>query len=303
MAPISSWGIPVASEIAADVAAVDAFLADGPKSLAGPPPEFGVGLFHRQGVYEWRANWPIADSLGVVGPASLRFVIRPGLALGPSISLIFNRQAVARLNFVPTQECESNPLWAAMLGLPARVCGPHFHSWEHNRAHVLTVKEWRRGPRARSSYSAVSHTSRKVRKPHRSGQLWMGPSIVPKLAIAPVFTAFTCALINFGVVEPGTRTVAMTRSARGQRSSTTSRVENSVRTRLPKYRVDAAQRLGIAIEYRDIGARAARLLHCIQKRSRYSSSRLSPSRLVYSQRLFVEIRSDWRRRTVEKPAR
>ena len=142
MAPISSWGIPVASEIAADVAAVDAFLADGPKSLAGPPPEFGVGLFHRQGVYEWRANWPIADSLGVVGPASLRFVIRPGLALGPSISLIFNRQAVARLNFVPTQECESNPLWAAMLGLPAQVCGPHFHSWEYNRAHVLTVKEW-----------------------------------------------------------------------------------------------------------------------------------------------------------------
>jgi hypothetical protein len=30
-------------------------------------------------------------------------------------------------------------------------------------------------------------------------------------------------------------------------------------------RVDAAQRLGIAVEYRDIGAHAARLLHCIQK--------------------------------------
>src|SRR6478736_7447723 len=42
----------------------------------------------------------------------------------------------------------------------------------------------------------------------------MGPSIVPKLAIDPVFTAFpVCALINFGVVEPGTRTVAMTRPA------------------------------------------------------------------------------------------
>jgi hypothetical protein len=47
----------------------------------------------------------------------------------------------------------------------------------------------------RPSYSAVSHTSRKV-------------------AIEPVFTAFpVCALINFGVVEPGTRTVAMTRPA------------------------------------------------------------------------------------------
>jgi hypothetical protein len=72
---------------------------------------------------------------------------------------------------------------------------------------------------------------------------------------------------------------------------------------IAQYRVDAAQRLGIAVEYRDIGAHAARLLHCIQKRSRCSSSRLSPSRLVYSQPLFVEIRSDWRRRTVEKPAR
>ena len=121
--------------------------------------------------------------------------------------------------------------------------------------------------------------------------------------IAPVFTAFTvCAVINFGVVEPGTRTLAMTRSARGQRSSTTSRVGEQRAHAIAQYRVEAAQRLGIAVEYRDIGAHAARLLHCIQKRSRYSSSRLSPSRLVYSQRLFVEIRSDWRR-TVEKPAR
>ena len=104
VALIVSRGIPVASNIAADVAAVDAFLADNPKSLAGPPPEFGLGPFHRQGTYEWRANWPIADSLGVVGPASLRFVIRPALSLGPSISVIFNRQGVARLNFVPAQE-------------------------------------------------------------------------------------------------------------------------------------------------------------------------------------------------------
>ena len=66
----------------------------------------------------------------------------PGLSLGPSISVIFNRQGVARLNFVPAQECESNPLWAATLRLPARVRGPHFHSWEHNRFHVLTDEEW-----------------------------------------------------------------------------------------------------------------------------------------------------------------
>jgi hypothetical protein len=132
----------VASDIAAEIAAVDAFFADTPKSLAGPPPEFGVGNFYRGGAYEWRANWPIADSLGIIGPGALRAIVRPGQALGPSISVIFNRQAVARLNFVPARECESNPLWAAAVGLPPRVCGPHFHAWEHNRFHVLETEEW-----------------------------------------------------------------------------------------------------------------------------------------------------------------
>jgi hypothetical protein len=113
-----SWGIAVAIDIAADMAAVDAFLADNPKSLAGPAPEFGVGPVSRHGEYEWRANWPIADSVGVVGSGTLRFVIRPGLSLGPSISVIFNGQAIARLDFVPPHECESNPLWAGYVGLP-----------------------------------------------------------------------------------------------------------------------------------------------------------------------------------------
>jgi hypothetical protein len=51
-----SRGVAVAGNIAADVAAVDSFLADKPKSLAGPPPEFGVGSYYRQGGYEWRAQ-------------------------------------------------------------------------------------------------------------------------------------------------------------------------------------------------------------------------------------------------------
>jgi integrase len=74
----------VASDIAADVAAVDAFLADNPKALAGPPPEFGVGPYHRQGGYEWRANWPIADSAGEVQQFEERHPIgtKARLALG-----------------------------------------------------------------------------------------------------------------------------------------------------------------------------------------------------------------------------
>jgi hypothetical protein len=131
-------GLIVASSIAADVAAADSFWADNPKTLAGPPPEFGVSSFYRDGEYAREAVWPIADSLGIVTAAQLRFVVRPGLQLGPSVSVIFNRQAIARLDFVPPQECESNPIWAEPLGLPAMVCGPHFHGWEYNRPNVLS---------------------------------------------------------------------------------------------------------------------------------------------------------------------
>jgi hypothetical protein len=132
----------LANNIAADVAAVDAFWADSPKQLSGAPPEFGATNFHRDGAYARAAIWPIADSLGIVGPGQLRFVVRPGLRLGPSISVIFRGQAVARLDFVPPEECESNPMWAATLGLQPRVCGPHFHSWEHNRQYVIRDERW-----------------------------------------------------------------------------------------------------------------------------------------------------------------
>jgi hypothetical protein len=42
-------GSGVAGTIDADVAAADAFWADAPKQLSGPPPEFGVSTFNRRG--------------------------------------------------------------------------------------------------------------------------------------------------------------------------------------------------------------------------------------------------------------
>src|SRR5215472_14174750 len=126
----------------AEVAAVDAFLSDQ-KRLYGEPPEFGPTNVHRRGRQpEWDAVWPVADSLGVVTSGQLRFVARPDSYGRVSISVIFNRQSVCRLDFVLADECELNPFWAAEFGLPARVCGPHFHAWEHNRKHVLSVDKW-----------------------------------------------------------------------------------------------------------------------------------------------------------------
>jgi hypothetical protein len=107
----------VVSSITADVVAADAFWADTPKTLSGPPPEFGVSTFNREGQYEREAVWPIADSLGIVTTGQLRFVVRPSLQLGPSISLVFNGWSVARLDFVPPNECEVNPF--ASLGAGA----------------------------------------------------------------------------------------------------------------------------------------------------------------------------------------
>ena len=136
------WGLSVASTIIADVAAVDAFWAEPQKQLSGVPPEFGESTFYREGQYGREAIWPIADNHGIVTTGQLRFVVRPGLNLGPRISVIFNRQAIARLDFVPVDECESNPPWAANLGLPPTICGPHFHSWEHNRDYVRRRERW-----------------------------------------------------------------------------------------------------------------------------------------------------------------
>lgn len=128
--------------IASEVAAVDSFIADASKTLYGAPPEFGPTTRFHRGVYEWDAKWPIADGLGIVTTGHLRIVVRPGLSLGPSVSLVFNRQMVSRLDFAPATECETNPLWARALNMPPRVCGPHFHGWEQNRSHVLKEKEW-----------------------------------------------------------------------------------------------------------------------------------------------------------------
>lgn len=127
-------GVQMASQ--AEVDAVDAFMAES-KQLSGSPPEFGPSSFVKNGRAEMTAVWPIADVVGVVGAGQLRIVSRAGDAEALTISVVYAKQCVARVDFVPVTTCEANPLWAARAGLPPSVCGPHFHAWEHNRRHVL----------------------------------------------------------------------------------------------------------------------------------------------------------------------
>lgn len=121
----------------AEVEAVDEFLRDE-KTLYGNPPEFGPGRFVKNGRSEMTAVWPIADSLGLLSGGEIRIVSRPSDDESLSIAVVFARQCVSRVDFVTGDMCEANPPWAETLGLQPRVCGPHFHSWEHNRNYVLT---------------------------------------------------------------------------------------------------------------------------------------------------------------------
>jgi len=125
----------------AEAAAVDRFLST-PKSLYGGPPEFGATKFVRAGQPEWGAVWPVRDELDVVTSGQLKIVARPGMDKGTTITLIYNKQCITRLDLSPIEECERNPSWAWQFDLPAKVCGFHFHDWETNRAHVLATGKW-----------------------------------------------------------------------------------------------------------------------------------------------------------------
>ena len=118
-----------------DISQVDDFLASE-KALEDAMPIWQSSS--RPG--ELHAIWNISDPLGV--RAHLRFRISETEPTLPSVSLIFRRNAVARLDIEDPTVSHSNPPWAAQLGLPAEVSGSHFHSWEDNRDHILNTGLW-----------------------------------------------------------------------------------------------------------------------------------------------------------------
>jgi hypothetical protein len=116
-----------------DIAEVDAFLQES-KTLQGPPPEWKEGPY----AGELSASWSIADSIGIVR-AELRFRCPRAGRQFPSISVIYRGNLITRLDLVPPDECKPNPIGAAALGLPPKVCGSHWHSWPANRRYTEVV--------------------------------------------------------------------------------------------------------------------------------------------------------------------
>lgn len=107
---------------------VDQFLADY-KTLAGFLPEW-----QQHHGWNWSSRWGILDPLQAQ-QGELVFTINAGLTK-PSITAVFRKQPIYRVDIVPPGECKWNDYGARELGLPARVCGPHTHPWPENRVFI-----------------------------------------------------------------------------------------------------------------------------------------------------------------------
>lgn len=113
-----------------EIAEIEAFLAD-PKKVADGVPVW-IAATRKN---EYQAIWGIFESSGV-SRAELRFRYSSLSKSEPSVSVVFRRRLVARIDIVPPQSWKPNPPGAFALGLPARVEGTHTHSWADNRDFV-----------------------------------------------------------------------------------------------------------------------------------------------------------------------
>lgn len=119
---------------------INRFLESKQKTLEGLGPDWKVTP---RG--DFQAIWSIVEENGLVR-SHLRFRVSRNYVEFPSISLIFGDKNVSRVDLVEASACELNPIEAARLGLPSRVCGPHFHCWGDNRDIVQRTANWQNLP-------------------------------------------------------------------------------------------------------------------------------------------------------------
>lgn len=122
----------MSDERSRDVLAVDAFLSDA-KTLVGTRPQWKRASRPQ----EWEAIWLIEDAAGVQA-GQLRFRVHATRRDHPSLSVLFRGRAVWRVHLTAPGERKLNPPWAASLGLPAHIRGPHAHEWPDHRDYLLT---------------------------------------------------------------------------------------------------------------------------------------------------------------------
>ena len=110
---------------------IDIFIA-ALKSLYGPHPIWRPN--GRQDQLD--ARWPIQEG-GGLDRSHLAFRYNRVSTNEPSVSLIYERRKICRVDIKPDDEMDGNPPQAREFGLPAQVFGSHIHRWEHNKKYVL----------------------------------------------------------------------------------------------------------------------------------------------------------------------
>jgi hypothetical protein len=55
----------------------------------------------------------------------------------PSVSLIYEKKLVCRVDVKSDDEMDANPMQAQGMGLPAMVYGSHIHRWQHNKKYII----------------------------------------------------------------------------------------------------------------------------------------------------------------------
>lgn len=118
---------------------VDTYLA-APKRLKGAQP-----IWRESGQTDrLDANWVVEEDSGLAR-GYLAFRVNRVSTNEPSVTLVFQRKAICRVDIKAPDDSDGNPPQARFLGLPAQVFGPHIHRWEHNRKYVLDAlppDEW-----------------------------------------------------------------------------------------------------------------------------------------------------------------
>lgn len=118
--------------------AIDGFLANTSKCLDDYQPHWT----YQPGYKDHQISWPILEEDTGFTRSRLQFRIPDQHPEYCSISLFFKGSIVCRLDKDSINVCKANPLFAFKRGLPAKVCGPHIHTWSDNRDHIWSSGIW-----------------------------------------------------------------------------------------------------------------------------------------------------------------
>lgn len=77
---------------------------------------------------EMHFKWPIEERTGIER-SYLDFRINRMSTGEPSVSLIYSKKPICRVDIKSASKSDGNPAEALKLGLPLEVNGPHIHKW------------------------------------------------------------------------------------------------------------------------------------------------------------------------------